>query len=154
MSYRDINVPDKYIEDLRIYTGDRPEYNELVEGTESSDEKIRLAFQMYVHHFNNKPPKLREQYGVDDFPSATVLFKGVIIELLIMNGLLESRNFLNFRDSNVNFQIHDKAQDYQQWIGQLLRTHREDARDIKVAKNCEEGFDFIPSPDGPRHWWQ
>jgi len=151
-NYRDIEVPESAVQDLRTYFGDQPEWNRLVEGHEISDEKIKLAFRLYVHHFNNRPPQLDKQYDVEDFPSALVMFKGVVIELLTMAGLIESRNFLNFSDANANFQIQDKARDYQQWITKLMQTHRQDAQDIKVAKNCEEGFDFISSPDGPRHW--
>lgn len=151
--YEDIEVGDQHIENLRTYFGDRPEWNRLIEGTEVSDEKIRLAFKLYIHHFNNRPPKLDKEYGVDDFPSGLVLFKGVVIELLIMSGLIKSRNFLNFQDGNVSFQVQDKARDYQQWINTLMQTHRQDAQDIKIAQNCEEGFGFVSSPDGPRYWW-
>lgn len=147
-TYKDIEVPDYVIEDLRTYFGDQPEFNRLIEGTEVSDGKIRLATQLYVDHFNNQPPKLNQTYEVENFPSHMVMFHGVMIELLRMSGIIQSRNFLNFQDSGVSFSVNDKASDYQSWIQNLMQTHREQAQAIKVAQNAEEGFDYIDSPDG------
>lgn len=147
MSYRDIEVPDAIIEDIRMYFGDKPEWNRLIEGTEASDEKIALAVRLYIDHFNNTPPVLRKTYGVEDFPSGLVLMQGAVIELLRMSGLIQSRNFLNFQDGGVSYTVNDKAQDYQGWIQNLMQTHREAAKQIKVAQNAEEGFGHIPSPE-------
>jgi|AntRauTorcE11897_2_1112592.scaffolds.fasta_scaffold02571_7 hypothetical protein len=144
----DIDIPQKVVDKIRMYYGDYPEFNELLEGNEVSDEKIRLAIELYVDHFNAMPPELTVKYGVDNFPSKLVLFKGVIIQLLTMRGLIESRNFLNFRDDNVSIQVKDKAQDYQQWIQMLVQSHREEAMNIKIAENAKSAYDFHASPDG------
>lgn len=148
MSYRKLVVEDEFVEDIRTYLGDLPEFNELVEGTEISDEKIRLATRLYVNHFNAVPPKLSKEFRVSDFPSALVLFQGVTIQILTMLGLIQTRNFLNFRDDNVSFQLNDKSQDYQQWINHIMQTHNQAAGEIKVGINATEAFDFIHSPDG------
>lgn len=147
-NYREIDVPDQIIRDIREYYGDHPEFNRLIEGVEVSDSKIKLAVQLYIHNFNNEPPKLAQKYGADNFPSAMVLFQGVVIQLLSMTGIIKTRNFLNFRDGSASFEINDQGQKYEGWINTLMQQHREKARSIKVAKNAEEGFDFIGSPDG------
>lgn len=153
-SYRDIEAPDDWIRDVRVYYGDLPEMNELTEGTEWSDEKIRLATQLYIHHFNNVPPKLREEFWeVDGFPSGMVLMMGVGIQMLTMAGVLESRNYLNFQDANVPIQINDKSSDYQRWIQQLVNEHNEAAKRIKIAQNAEEAFGFKTSPESFLPWY-
>ena len=54
----DIDIPQKVVDKIRMYYGDYPEFNELLEGNEVSDEKIRLAIELYVDHFNAMPPEL------------------------------------------------------------------------------------------------
>lgn len=145
--YYDIFIPDQILRDARMYFGDFSELNRLIRGTELSDDKIRFALQIFIHHFNNIPPKLSTEYTAETFPSALVMFQGAIVEMLRMAGLIQSRNFLNFNDGGVSFTVSDKAADYQQWIGNLLSTLNQAILDIKIARNAEEGFDYIDSPE-------
>jgi len=145
LSY-EIDVPEQIIRDMRLYYGDLPEFNKLIEGTEISDEKLMLAIRLWVTHFNKTPPILNP-YTVEDFPDPLVLFHGVTIELLKMAGMVHSRNFLNFNDNGVQFTVNDKASDYMQWIGNYLQTHAEDAKQLKIALNGEQAYDFIESPE-------
>ncbi len=141
-----IDIPDQLIRDIRLYWGDMPEFNRLIEGTEISDEKLRLAVRLWIQHFNKMPPILVD-YEADDFPNYLVLFHGVTIELLKMAGIVHSRNFLNFNDNGVQFTVNDKATDYMQWISNYLQTHAQDVKDLKVALNAESAYDFIESPE-------
>lgn len=145
--YRNIEVPDQYIHDVRLYMGDFPEFNRLIEGQEASNEKVRLAIRITVDHFNNIPPKLAARYTVEDFPNGQILIHGAIIELLRMNGIVQSRNFLQFNDSNVQFQVNDKAQDYRGWVQSLIQQYQRNLEKTKVALNAEEGYDYHPSPE-------
>lgn len=151
--FDDIEVPEGMVESVRTYFGDRPEFNRLVEGTEVSDEKIRLAIKLYVNHFNQMPPQVIRDYTPKTFPDGLILIKGCIIELLTMAGLIHSRNHLNFSDANVNFSVEDKAADYQRWLQQLVQENRKQAKELKVAINAEEGFDRQPSPEAAFPWW-
>lgn len=151
--FDDIEVPEGMIESVRTYYGDRPEFNRLIEGTEVSDEKIKLAIKLYVNHFNQMPPKITATYKPKTFPDGMILIKGAVIELLTMSGIIHSRNHLNFSDANVNFSINDKASDYQRWIQQLVQENRQQAKDLKVGINAEEGFDMQPSPEAAFPWW-
>jgi hypothetical protein len=145
--YYDIVIPDQILRDARMYFGDFPEENRLIRGTELSDDKIRFALQIFIHHFNNIPPVLITKFGAKDFPSALVLFQGATVEMLRMAGFIQSRNFLNFNDGGVSFTVSDKAVDYQQWIGNLLGNLNQSILNIKVGQNAEEGFDYIDSPE-------
>lgn len=145
--YHEIEVPDQILRDIRLYFGDMPEFNRLIEGTEISDEKLRLAIRLWVSHYNKTPPILSEQ-KVEDFEDPLIMFHGVIIELLKMAGIVHSRNFLNFNDNGVQFSVNDKAGEYLQWINQFLQTHAQDVKDLKVALNSDEAYEFHPSPEG------
>lgn len=153
-SYREIVVPEDFIDEVRIYTGDMPEFNELIEGSEFSDEKIRLSARLWLSHFNNLPPEIPKKYTIDNFPDGKILLDGVVIQVLKMGGIIQTRNYLNFRDDNVSIQVNDKARDYQQWINMLLQEHREEVMNMKVSKNAETAYDFLHSPDGGGNWFR
>lgn len=154
MSYRDIEVPDEVIDDLRIYIGDKPVHNRLEEGTELSDEKIRLAVRLFVDHFNNHPPPLATKYTVRDFPDSHLMFQGTMIEMMKMAGILKSRNHLNFQDSGAAFTVNDKGQDYMNWIQTFMQSFQRNMEQVKSSLNAEEGFDQIQSPEAwyPDFW--
>lgn len=142
----DIEIPQKLITDYRTMYSDTPEHNRLIEGVESSDDKIRLAFQLWLSDFNKMPPKLASEYSATDFPNYEVMFTGAMLKLLTMTGILQTRNFLNFNDSGVSYTVGDKGRDYMQWISMMYDRHRQEVRDLKKALNAEEAYDFIPSP--------
>lgn len=149
LSYK-VDVPNELIDDVRLYIGDKPEFNRLIEGTEVSDDKIRLATQLWLQKFNKTPPPLsKETYLLTDskFPAWDLLFEGVMIQLLIMAGVVHSRNFLNFNDAGVSFTVNDKAADYQGWISMLINGHAQSVVERRVSINAGEGFDTIASPE-------
>lgn len=146
----EIDVPQSLIDAVRTYSGDLPEYNRLIEGTETSDEKIKLAIQLWVQHFNMTPPIINKQYSATDFRNYMILIEGAIITMLKMSGIIQARNFLNFNDGGVSFTVNDKGQEYMSWINLLLSNHIQDVANMKTALNAEEAYDFIPSPEG---WW-
>ena len=146
LPYKSIVVDPELISDFRIYSGDLPEYNRLMEGTESSDEKLKLAFQLWLHSFTNTPPIIKE-FKYEDFNNFNIVFEGVMIQTLTMNGIVNTRNFLNFNDGGVSFTVADKGQAYMQWINMFMQKHRQDVEDLKVALNLESAYDYIPSPE-------
>lgn len=150
MRYQDYTVPQDLIDDIRLYTQDRPDFNELIEGNEASDEEIDLAVRLYVDHFASMPPPVSREITPSNFPDAYLMIQGACIELLRMKGLFQTRNFLNFRDSNTDIQLNDKAKDYQSWIQSMIQENRRNAEEIKKSINAREGWDFQPSPES-RH---
>ncbi len=145
----EIEVPKKLINHFRIYIGDLSEYNRLIEGQESSDEKLTLAFQLWMHDFNTSPPITCKKYDycITPIPNFQIVFEGVMIKTLTMAGILHTRNFLNFNDGGVSFTVSDKGQSYMQWISMFLQKHEQDVKAVKAGINAEEAYDYIPSPE-------
>ena len=147
LAYR-IDVPKELLDDFRLFIGDQPEFNRLIEGTESSDAKIKLAFRLWLNNFNNSPPVTDIKYTFENFPNYFIAFEGVMIQTLVMNGIINTRNFLNFNDGGVSFTVNDKGQSYLQWISTFMNKHQSEVSNVKAGINAEEGFAFIPSPEG------
>jgi hypothetical protein len=125
-----------------------PEFNRLIEGVETGDEKLKLAIQLWIQYFNSIPPVLPTKYGAENFPNYLLLIHGVMIEVLKMSGIVQTRNFLNFNDGGVSFSVSDKGQEYLGWINNLLSTHAQDLINTKVGLNAEDAYDIHRSPDG------
>jgi hypothetical protein len=147
LSY-EIDVPERLVDHVRMYIGDMPELNRLIEGTELSNERITLSIQLWIQSFNNTPPRTIETYKVANFPDHLTLFHGVVIELLKMSGIVQTRNHLNFNDSGATFSVTDKGQEYMGWIQNFMQTHVQQVKSLKIGINAEEGFKYIDSPDG------
>ena len=149
LSYK-TEVPEELVADIRLFIGDKPEFNRLIEGVEVSDDNVKLAVRLWLTKFNQTPPPLsRKNYSLEDkdFPAWDLLFEGVMIQILIMAGIVQSRNFLNFNDAGVSFTVSDKGQAYQGWIGMLVNSHAQAVVDRRVSINSEECFDIVPSPE-------
>lgn len=144
----EIEVPQKLIDHIRVYMGDIPELNRLLNTVETSDEKMRLAVQLWIQYFNNIPPVLPMKYGAENFPNYLLMIHGVMIELLKMSGIIHTRNFLNFNDGGVSFVVNDKGQEYMGWIGNLMSTYSQDLINVKSGLNAEDAYDVHHSPDG------
>lgn len=140
---------DQAISRLREFIGDRPENNKLIPGYELSDDKLRLAIELSLDEFNNTPPFM--SFTLKDFPSLKVLLHGSTIQCLIMAGLIQSRNYLQFSDGGISEVISDKAPSYQGWVQQMsgmLKNYAQVTDEIKIAINMESAFGVIPSPYG------
>lgn len=140
---------EKAIEFLRTFIGDRPEENKLIPGEELSRDKLALAITLALDEFNNAPPFT--QFTLVTFPSLMVLLHGATVQCLIMAGLIQTRNYLQFSDGGISEVLGDKAPMYQGWINQLstiLKSYKETTESIKVSINMEQGFGVITSPYG------
>ncbi len=149
-----INLTEEQVlKHLRTFLGDRPEDNKLIPGEELSVDKLKLAVALTIDEFNNAPPFT--SFTLQTFPSLMVLIHGATVQCLIMAGLIQSRNYLQFSDGGISEVIGDKAPSYQGWINQLagiLGNYKKTSEDIKVSINMEQGFGFIPSPYGNGYW--
>jgi hypothetical protein len=137
---------DELIKLVRTFIGDTPEENRLVPDRELSDDKLRLALQLTLDNYNNTPPY--ENVSYLNFPSLTLIIHGAVIQSLIMAGILQSRNYLQFNDGGISEVVSDKAAVYQSWIGNIIGAYREEMANIKVSLNMERNFGVIASPYG------
>lgn len=134
---------------LRTFIGDRPENNKLIPDFELSDGKLDLAITLALDEFNNSPPFMT--FTLADFPSLMILLHGATVQCLIMAGMIQSRNFLQFGDGGLSEVIGDKAPAYQGWINQLsslVNNYKQMTNETKVAINMERTWGVIPSPYG------
>jgi len=137
---------DELVAMLRAFLGDTVEENKLIPDEELSNDKLKLALELALDEYNNTPPF--ETRTFETFPSLAIIIHGSAIQALIMAGLVQSRNYLNFSDGGIQEVISDKASAYQSWIGNLVTAYRNEALSVKTALNMEENFGVIPSPYG------
>ena len=137
---------EEMVKMLRTFLGDTVEDNRLIPGQELSDDKLGLALDLAVSEYNNFPPFENVTYLT--FPSLILLIHGGAIQALVMAGLIQSRNYLNFSDGGIQEVINDKAASYQSWIGNLMGRYQQEALSLKTSLNMERNFGVIPSPYG------
>ena len=137
---------EELVKMLRTFLGDTPEDNKLIPDKELSDDKLRLALNMALDEYNNTPPF--EQRTFLTFPSLTIMLHGGAIQALVMAGIIQTRNHLNFSDGGIQEVISDKAPGYQGWIQNLMGKYSSEVLNIKTSLNMERNFGVISSPYG------
>lgn len=137
---------EELLKRLRVFLGDSQEENRLIPDQELSDDKLNLALDMALDLHNNTPPYERRTF--ESYPSLTLIIHGACIQALIMAGIIQNRNYLNFSDGGIQEVISDKGPAYQSWIQNLMGQYREEMLNHKTAINMEQGFGVIPSPYG------
>jgi len=143
---------DQAVGAVRQYLGDRPENNKIIPGFEVSNDSIKLAIELAIDEFNNTPPFM--QFTLATFPSKVVIIHGSIVHCLIMAGIIQSRNYLQFSDGGISEILGDRAQQYQGWIQQIssqVKNYKQSSDEIKIAINMENGWGVAPSPYG--YWY-
>jgi hypothetical protein len=129
---------DDFVNTVREYMRDYPELNRLIAGVESSNRQIIWAILDTLDDFNSTPPFT--QFNIMDFPSRSLLLRGVVCTLLESIGLLQTRNHLQFSDGGITVGINDKTPFIQSWLN-LLRGKYEDGKlKLKVAYNIESAW--------------
>jgi hypothetical protein len=127
------------VNQVRAFLRDYPELNRLVAGYESSNRQIVWAIMDALDDFNTTPPFT--QRGIANFPSLSLLVRGVVCSLLESIGLLQTRNHLSFTDGGIQVGINDKTPFIQSWL-QVFRNAYEDKKmRMKVAMNIESAWE-------------
>ena len=135
------------VQRLRLFIGDTPEKNKLTPGFELEDDKLMLAIELTLDEFNNYPPVMT--FDLVTFPSLTVLLHGAAVQCLIMAGMIQSRNYLQFSDGGISEIINDKSPSYQSWIQTMtgmIGNYKQKSDEIKIAINMERAWGTIDSP--------
>jgi hypothetical protein len=131
---------------LRTFLGDTPEKNHLIPDQELTDDELNLAMDLCLDEYNHLPPF--ENHTFETFPSLILIIHGSAIQCLIMAGIVQQRNYLNFSDGGVNEVISDKGPAYQSWVQSLIAGYQQGAMNLKTSLNMERNFGVIPSPYG------
>lgn len=138
------DVPSAHLElnglvsQVRAFMRDYPELNRLIAGYESSNRQIVWAILDTLDDFNTSPPFTN--FGISNFPSRSLLVRGVVCSLLESIGLLQTRNHLQFTDGGIQVGVNDKTPFIQSWL-QLFRNSYESKKERqKVAINIEQAW--------------
>ena len=122
---------------VRTRMRDFPELNRLVEGRETSDREIALAIAEAVDDFNNTPP-LIQNFGIEDFPSISLLIRGSIINIIESVGLLQTRNQMVYSDGEgVTVNVSDKTPMLIQWLQLFMNQYEAKKLRLKKALNLK-----------------
>jgi len=119
---------------LRLFLNDTPELNRLIRREESNDDRLDLALELAVDDYNITTPLLTK-VTIATFPSLWMLMYGASIQVLRSQGLLQSRNELNYSSGGVAVRIFDKTQNYQSWIAQFVADYERKKQNFKIAQN-------------------
>jgi len=120
---------------VRAKLRDYPELNRLVEGRETSDRAIAFAIMETIDDFNTSPP-LIQSFGLESFPSTSLLIRGTIVNVLESIGLLQTRNQMSYSDGQgVQVSVSDKTPMLMQWISLFASQYEQKKLRLKKALN-------------------
>lgn len=140
-----LEIPDAHLElnefvnQVRGFMRDYPELNRLVAGYESSNRQIVWAILDAIDDFNTTPPFTR--VGLKNFPSLSLLVRGVVCSLLESIGLLQTRNHLAFTDGGIQVGINDKTPFIQSWLQVFRNAYESKKERMKISMNIESAWE-------------
>lgn len=124
-----------YIAMVRAHMRDYAELNRLIAGQENSDRAIATALFLALDDYNMTPPLL-PKVGIQTHPSPALLMKGAVIELLMSQGLLQTRNQLQYSDGQgVMVSVSDKGPALTTWIQLYASSYEQKKKQMKMALN-------------------
>lgn len=127
-----------FIQNVRTFLRDYPELNRLIAGVENSNRQIVWAISDTLDDFNTTPHFT--SFSLTNFPSKSLLIRGVACTLLESVGLLQTRNHLQFSDGGIQVGVSDKTPFIQSWIQLLRNSYEEKKQRLKVAINIESAW--------------
>lgn len=132
-------------EDIRTYAKDSAELNVLLEGDyQSSEELLALCVRLSVDDYNAVSPK--STYGVDDFPSDTILLYEVLHHLANSEAERQLRNQITYNAQGLNAGIDDKFPQYNQLAQYYKSLFEQKIREYKMFSNAEQAWGGSFSP--------
>ena len=140
------------VRQVRSFMKDYPEYNRLRPNEEANDDQIRLAIDMTIDDFNTSAPNTGT-FTIDTFPSTYVLIVGTTLQLLQMEGMLQSRNKATYNVGQISFNVSDKTPEYQNWIVNFRQEYEQKKADLKKFINAESGYGEVASEYAGTDFW-
>lgn len=137
---------------LRLFIMDTPELNRLIRGYESSNEQLDLALDLTIDDWNTTPPPIAA-VDYNTFPSLWILLHGATIQLLKMQGLFQTRNFLPYSSAGSSFTRFDKGPQYAQWLSMFNAEYQSRKQNLKIARNIQGAYGGVHSEYYSLGWW-
>jgi len=130
---------EKIREYMTVFMKDQPILNRLLMRAEFTKTEIDLAVNLTIDDYNTTPPLLTA-VTILNFPSLMFMVHGCAIQLLIMGGILQSRNELNYSSGGISVKTSDKTQLYQSWLNLLARGYENKKKEFKISVNIEGAY--------------
>ena len=140
------------IRQVRAFMKDFPEYNRLIPKEEATDEQIRLAIELTLEDFNNSPPIIGT-FPIEAFPYISILIMGSVLQLLQMEGILQSRNKQAYNVGQISFNVSDKTPEYQNWIVNFRQEYETKKAELKKFLNADSGYGEVASEYAGTDFW-
>jgi len=129
---------------LRLFMRDTPAVNRLIRREESDDELMQFAIDMAISDWNATMPYVG-RVTIGNYPSLYMLMHGGAIQLLKTQGLIQSRNELNYSAGGSSFLRSNKTNYYMQWMINFANDYENKKRAIKIAQNVARGWGGVSS---------
>lgn len=136
---------EQYLVKIRIRLKDQIALNRLLGTYESDESQIIEAISTALDDFNQRIPTTN--YTLVNFPKTEILIRSAIVELLISQGILFSRNILPYNDGSLTINdMEGKDQKYVQWISIFAQKVERQIDNWKVQLNLAKFTGGISSP--------
>lgn len=135
---------DKAKKYLRLFMRDTTAMNRLIRREESDDDLFQFAIDMAISDWNSTTP-LIGPVTIGNYPSLYLLMHAAAIQLLKSQGLLQSRNELNYSAGGSSFVRSNKTNYYMQWMINFANEYETKKRNIKIQQNISRGWGGVAS---------
>lgn len=150
----------EYVEELRGTVMDHPELNHVLldrddgENKDFVDGELERALKQGLAKVNSFPPKTNFTFAT--FPSEwhyTLLIDQAIIRLLMMKGILKTRNEMPYQDNGgISVDMRGKAQQYISIAQMFYQTSQQELQTFKGAISVEQAWGGVRSPYSLQRW--
>ena len=154
------NTLEKYVEELRGTIMDHPELNHVLldrddgENKDFVDAELERALKQALAKINAYPP--RTSYTFGSFPSKwyyTLLIDQAIVRLLMMKGILRTRNEMPYQDNGgISVDMRGKGQQYLSIAQMFFQMSQQELVTFKQAVSISQAWGGVHSPYG-KQWW-
>lgn len=137
-----------YIDLLRGFIKDHEGLNRLLEfEKESEDSELDAFLNLALNDLNFIPPHI-QSWTIEDFPYPNLLVSQAAIQVLVSNGIVNSRNELQYNNGDVAVKLPD-GNKYMNHLNVLLKQNQQRVQafqQMKVKTNMERAYGIIGSP--------
>jgi hypothetical protein len=145
------NSPVLMIEEVQEHVRDKPELNKLLDGEEFSPTVISIAIDLAISSFNTIAPL--SNVTLATFPSRSLLMEGTIAKLLRGQAALKARNTMNYSDGGLQIPVEEQFPLYMQLAEMYEASFLQNAKQLKIHLNIEEGWGSVSSDYGSFPQW-
>jgi hypothetical protein len=129
---------------LRLFLRDTPETNRLIRKQESDDAMLLFALEMTISDWNSTSPFI-DRVDINNYPSLYLLMHGAVIQILKTQGIYQARNELSYQAGGSSFMRFNKSAPYMNWMINLANDYETKKRNMKIAKNIQNGWGGVAS---------